>query len=103
MPPPDHSERATEAKIAALGLRMGRAVAAQDFEEAARLRRQIDRLAGVDPDSAHGPALGRGRPGGMGLGTDQVSMRARPGWKPPPKPDPMTSNTKPAHHKRKGE
>lgn len=81
--------------IAALGLQLGRAIAAEDFEQAARLRDEIDRLAGVDPGKRHQGAIGRGRPGAMGLGTDQASMRPPPGWRPPPKPDLMTRKSKP--------
>jgi hypothetical protein len=32
----------------------------------------------------------RQRPGAMGLGTSQQRVEPPPGWKPPPKPDPLT-------------
>lgn len=71
--------------------RMAEAVAAEDYEGAARLR---DRIAGLkakgEPSLFH-----RQTPGRMGLGTDQQVMAPPKGWKPPKKPDPMTSNTKP--------
>ena len=82
-------------QIAQLGLAMGKAVAAENFEEAARLQAEIDRLAGVDPASRRaGSRIGRGSPGAMGLGTDQPTLRRPKGWKPPPKPDLMTTGIK---------
>jgi len=83
----DDSE--TDEAIAALGRRMAAAITAQEFEEAARLRAQIDALAGVRPGSAS-LRISRGRPGAMGLGTDQPVPRRAPSWKRPPRPDPMT-------------
>ena len=80
--------------IGRLGLALGKAVAAEDFEEAARLQAEIDRLAGVDPTSRK-TTIRRGRPGAMGLGTDQPTVRPPRGWKPPPRPDLMTRTTKP--------
>ena len=79
-------------RIAALGAELGRAVATQDYERAAALQAEIDRLAGVTRPGARG--LRRGSPGAMGLGTDQPSVRRPAGWKPPKKPDLMT-NIKP--------
>lgn len=80
-------------RIAELGLQMGRAIAARDLAEAARLRAEIDRLAGVDPNARHSARIGRGSPGAMGLGTDQPMVRKAA--KPlPKKPDPMTRNVK---------
>lgn len=38
--------------------------------------------------------LRRQEPGKMGLGTSDPEMRPPPGWVPPKKPDPMTSNVK---------
>jgi hypothetical protein len=83
-------------RIAALGRRMGEAVAAGDTETAGRLRAEIDRLAGVDPGRRHGSRIGRGSPGDMGLGTDQVSPRRPKAWRPPPRPDLMARKTKSA-------
>ena len=77
--------------IAELERRMAEAVAADDFETAARLRDQITALKG----SGKGSLFHRQTPGRMGLGTDQQVMAPPKGWKPPKKPDPMTSNTKP--------
>jgi hypothetical protein len=75
--------------IEALERRMAEAVAAEDFETAARLR---DRIAALKAD----PSLFRRQvPGRMGLGTDQQVMAPPEGWKPPKKPDLMTANTKP--------
>jgi hypothetical protein len=74
---------------------MAQAVADEDFEAAARLRDRIAALGPPDPDSL----FQRQTPGRMGLGTDQQVYRPPAGWKPPKRPDPMTSSTKP---RRKG-
>lgn len=66
-----------------LEAKMAEAVAVEDFEAAARLR---DRIARLDP-----PRPMREVPGRMGLGTDQPLHVAPAGWKPPPKPDLMTT------------
>ena len=77
--------------LADLERRMAEAVAAEDYEAAARLRDRIAALkAQGDKSLFH-----RQTPGRMGLGTDQQVMAPPKGWKPPKKPDPMTSNTKP--------
>jgi len=80
--------------IEALQKRMQAAVADLDFEEARRCRDQINLLrGGAAPDKAEQADLSgieRQRPGAMGLGTSQQRMTPPPGWKPPPKPDPMT-------------
>jgi hypothetical protein len=74
--------------LADLERRMAEAVENQDFEAAARLRDQIA--------AARGDTLfSRQTPGRMGLGTDQQVLAPPKGWKPPKKPDLMTSNTKP--------
>jgi hypothetical protein len=82
--------------IEALQRRMAEAVAAEDFETAARLR---DRIAEIMPQvagKASGESLFRRQvPGRMGLGTDQQVMDPPKGWKPPKKPDLLTSNIKP--------
>ena len=79
-----------------LQTRMEAAAAALDFEEARRLR---DRIALVRGGASHDAAamadtigLDRQRPGAMGLGTSQHRVTPPAGWKPPPKPDPMTRN-----------
>ena len=82
-------------KIDTLRRLMARAVADEDFEAAARLR---DRIAALGPPVAES-LFQRQTPGRMGLGTDQQVYRPPPGWKPPKRPDPLTSSTKP---RRKG-
>lgn len=82
--------------LAALERRMAEAVAAEDFETAARLRDRIAALkAQESAPLAESSLFRRQTPGRMGLGTDQQVMAPPKGWKPPKKPDPMTSNTKP--------
>jgi hypothetical protein len=77
--------------IEALERRMAEAVAAEDFEAAARLP---DRIAALKP--AGGESLFRRQvPGRMGLGTDQQVLAPPKGWKRPQKPDLLTSNIKP--------
>jgi hypothetical protein len=73
---------------AELERRMARAVAAEDFELAARLRDQIAALG-------KGTMFKRQVPGRMGLGTDQQVFRPPEGWKPPKKPDLGVTNVKP--------
>jgi len=75
--------------------RMEAAAAALDFEEAKRLRDRISLLRGGasaedlgDVDTA---GLTRQVPGAMGLGTSQQRVTPPAGWKPPRKPDPMTT------------
>jgi hypothetical protein len=80
-----------EDDLAALERRMAQAVEAEDFEAAARLR---DRIVALKAQGANS-LFHRQTPGRMGLGTDQQVMAPPKGWKPPKKPDPMTSNTKP--------
>jgi hypothetical protein len=80
-----------ERKISVLKAQMAKAVAAEDFETAARLRDQIGELqAAADA----GSLLQRQVPGQMGLGSDQLSRTPPKGWVAPPKPDLMT-HTKP--------
>ena len=73
---------------------MEAAAEAMDFEEARRLRDQINLVrGGADPDRAtraDTTGLTRQQPGAMGLGTSQQRVTPPPGWTPPPKPDPMT-------------
>jgi hypothetical protein len=76
--------------IEALERRMAEAVAAEDFEAAARLRDRITALKQT------GESLFRRQvPGRMGLGTDQQVMAPPKDWKRPKKPDLLTSNVKP--------
>ena len=74
--------------------RMAEAAAALDFEEARRLRDVIALVRGgasLDEAQADDTAgLKRQQPGAMGLGTSQQKVTPPAGWKPPPKPDPMT-------------
>jgi hypothetical protein len=82
-------------RIEELRRRMETAAAALDFEEAGRLRDQLSLLRGAPSDQAYQEAdvsgLTRQQPGAMGLGTSQQRTTPPPGWKPPKKPDPMTS------------
>jgi hypothetical protein len=80
-----------EDDLDSLKRQMAQAVADEDFEAAARLR---DRIAALGPPAA--PSLfQRQTPGRMGLGSDQQVYQPPAGWKPPKRPDPLTSNTKP--------
>ena len=86
-----------------LQARMARAVEAQDFELAARLRDEIAFADGVAtaPSGASPPSkIRRQVPGAMGLGTDQQVYTPPPGWTPPPKPDLLTSNHRPGGRRR---
>jgi hypothetical protein len=78
--------------IEALERRMAEAVAAEDFEAAARLR---DRIAEMKPKAGGESLFRRQVPGRMGLGSDQQVMAPPKGWKPPKRPDFLTSNVKP--------
>lgn len=83
----------TRGRLDDLHRRMDAAAAAMDFEEAGRLRDRISLLRGGDDDThvAIDPTgLERQQPGRMGLGTSQQRVTPPKGWKPPPKPDPMT-------------
>ena len=84
--------------------RMEAAAAAMDFEEASRLRDRISLLRGAEPgaeaEAEIDPSgLDRQQPGRMGLGTSQQRMTPPAVWKPPKKPDPMTSG----RSRRRGE
>ena len=80
--------------IATLRERMEAAAAALDFEEAKRLRDRISLMRGgasaAEAEQADLSGLTRQSPGAMGLGTSQQPMEPPLGWKPPPKPDPLT-------------
>lgn len=77
-----------------LRVQMEAAAAALDFEEARRLRDRISLIrGGAEADeaaSADTTGLTRQQPGAMGLGSSQQRLTPPPGWKAPPKPDPMT-------------
>lgn len=81
--------------IEALRLKMEAAVVALDFEEARRCRDQINMIRGgataLEAEQADASDLTRQKPGAMGLGTSQQRMTPPAGWRPPPKPDPMTA------------
>ena len=76
--------------LADLRAQMADAVAREDFEAAARLRDEIAALSGFRRHTLDE----------MGIGTDQQAYRPPKGWKPPPRPDPMTQGHKPAKRKR---
>lgn len=80
--------------------RMDAAVEALDFEEAGRLRDQISLLRGNPDVETHQDfdtsRLRRQVPGQMGLGTSDQAVTPPPGWKPPKRPDPMTTRRTPA-------
>jgi hypothetical protein len=79
--------------LAALKTALADAVLAEDFEMAARLR---DRIAALQADKPMAPSkLRRQEPGKMGLGTSDQKFKPPEGWKPPKRPDLMTTNTKP--------
>jgi hypothetical protein len=84
-------------EIEQIRLRMEAAANALDFEEARRLRDQLNLLRGgaavAAADDADTSGLTRQQPGRMGLGTSQQRMTPPPGWRPPPKPDAMTTGT----------
>ena len=73
---------------------MAAAAAALDYDEARRLRDRIALVRGgaslEDAGAADTAGLTRQQPGAMGLGTSQQKVSPPPGWKPPPRPDPMT-------------
>jgi hypothetical protein len=78
------------------GLReqMEAAARALDFELARRLRDRITLMSGgasaAEAEQADAAGIARQQPGAMGLGTGQQRVAPPPGWKAPPKPDPMT-------------
>lgn len=78
--------------------RMDAAANALDFEEARRIRDRINLMRGgasaAEAAQADTSGLVRQRPGAMGLGTSQQRPVPPSGWKPPPKPDLMTSGRK---------
>lgn len=70
---------------------MQEAAAAGKFEVAAKLRDELQALADVDAARETGD-LHRQQPGAMGLGTSRQAVVPPPGWVPPRRPDPMTTN-----------
>ena len=78
-------------KIALLEAEMKSAVAAEDFEKAARLRDEIADLRGE-----RGSSLVRKPPDDqIGMGTGMPVVERPKGWRPPRKPNLMTRNVKP--------
>jgi hypothetical protein len=84
-----------------LRIRMEAAARALDFEEAKRCRDKINMIRGgateAEAERADFEGLERQRSGAMGLGSNQQRVTPPEGWRPPPKPDPMTSG-----HSRRG-
>lgn len=80
---------------------MEAAAKALDFEEAKRLRDRINLMRGgataTEAEQADVSGLQRQSPGAMGLGTSQQRVEPPVGWKPPPKPDPLTRRRTPRH------
>ncbi|MBY8335270.1 UvrB/UvrC motif-containing protein [Qipengyuania pacifica] len=69
-----------------------------DFEKARQIRDRISLLRGgaeaTDAEAADTSGLARQQPGAMGLGTSRQRPVLPPDWKPPKKPDLMTSGQK---------
>lgn len=77
-----------------LAAEMAAAAKAQDFERAAALRNEIAvrrQAAGGTSADADFAGLKRQQPGAMGIGSERPKRDAPEGWKPPKKPDPMTT------------
>lgn len=76
---------------------MDDAAQSMDFEEARRLRDQINIMRGggarEEAEQVDTSGLTRQQPGAMGIGTNRQRVTPSPGWKPPPKPDPMVRGT----------
>lgn len=76
---------------------MEQAAGQEDFELARRLRDRIALIRGgatpAEAAAADTAGIDRQQPGAMGLGTSQQRVTPPKGWRPPPKPDPMTSGT----------
>ncbi|MEO5587685.1 MAG: UvrB/UvrC motif-containing protein [Novosphingobium sp.] len=81
--------------IAKLERRMAAAAEVMDFEEARRLRDQINLIRGgataEDAARADTSGLVRQKAGAMGIGTSRPKPAEPAGWKPPSKPNPHTS------------
>ena len=88
-------------KLENLRKRMQAAAEAMDFEEAARLRNEIEHWSNRGPAEASGgediapdSTVSQPPPGAMGLGTHMPVAEPPKGWVKPKKPDPLTSNVK---------
>ncbi len=81
--------------IEALQQKMEAAASALDFEEEKRCRDRINLMRGgasaTEAEQADTSGLVRQQPGAMGLGTCSQRVVPPEGWKPPPKPDALTS------------
>jgi hypothetical protein len=71
---------------------MAAAVEAEDYERAARLRDELERLGAPPPP---GSRIRRQTPGRMGIGTDRQAYAPPEGWVAPKRPPPLTSRVKP--------
>ncbi|WP_277668176.1 UvrB/UvrC motif-containing protein [Novosphingobium lindaniclasticum] len=75
--------------------RMDAAARALDFEEAKRCRDRINLMRGgataEEAAQADVSGLERQMPGAMGLGTSQERRAPPAGWKPPARPDLLTT------------
>jgi hypothetical protein len=84
-------------RIDELERRMAAASEMMDFEEARRLRDQINLIrSGASPENAaqaDTSGLLRQKSGAMGIGTNHPRPITPQGWKPPPKPSSLTSGT----------
>jgi hypothetical protein len=91
--------------IEILQQKMDAAVRALDFEEAKRCRDRISAIRGgatpAEAEAADFSGLDRQQPGAMGLGSSQQRVSPPPGWKPPSKPDLMTSGRSQRENKRR--
>ncbi|MBC7496823.1 MAG: UvrB/UvrC motif-containing protein [Sphingomonadaceae bacterium] len=74
-----------------LDRQMRAAAAAGKYELAAKYRDELRALTDADAARAAGN-LYRQQPGAMGLGSSAQAVEPPPGWVPPKRPDPMTTN-----------
>jgi len=105
----DREPSSVPGQLSDLEIAMAEAAAAENYEEAARLRNAIQvakqagmtaaeaGFAGGADDEADFSGLSRQEPGKMGIGSQVPKHTPPAGWTPPKKPDPMT-----AGHKRGG-
>lgn len=88
-----------DAEIADLERRMIEAAEREDFEEARRLRDQINLVRGgatlEEAARTDTSSLSRQKPGAMGIGTNKAKPVVPRGWSAPKKPDPQTSGSRP--------
>ncbi len=81
--------------IVQLEKQMQAAVEAENFEEAARLRDRISEMRGeAEPGLVRKPP-----PDQIGMGSGMPVVARPKDWRPPRKPDPLTSRTKPRRGK----